>query len=130
VYFNKARNNKQAQAFYEELQKIRGVQYNSVEKRDCEYFSRWYYAAVRNVLDLAKRSLRTHPKDLRNVSTMTMNISAANFMEIQDLIGDFQNNVAQIVEASDTSDRVYQLNIQLFPLSIVPEHITLFGGDD
>lgn len=68
-------------------------------------------------LQLALRSLKEDPRPMRDISTMTMNISAGNLQEIRDLIREFQENVAKLVEMTAESDRVYQLNLQLFPMS-------------
>jgi len=70
-----------------------------------------------STLQLALRSLKEDPRTVRDISTMTMNISAGNLQEIRDLIREFQENVAKLVEMTAESDRVYQLNLQLFPMS-------------
>jgi uncharacterized protein (TIGR02147 family) len=190
VSFNKARTEEEARTFFDKLHKIRRVKYNQVDKDRSEYFSRWYFVALRNLLDffkkddfksigeqlepslkptevkkavavlnnlgliqkekegysvpdvhlhsgdrwdtpaienfqketleLALRSLQSHPKKHRDISTMTMNISAENLEEIRHLIREFQSSVARTVEETEESDRVYQLNIQFFPLSKIP----------
>jgi len=202
VYFNKARTTNQAERFLEELYRIRRVRYNPLQKDRQEYFSRWYYVALRNVLDffpfqgdykelakqldppiseiqarkgvkllerlglieqqqdntwivlddhlhsgdswegqiirqfqeqtlkLAQKSLKEHPRDYRDISTMTMNISAGNLRDIRDLIRDFQASVARLVEDTPESDRVYQFNMQLFPLTRIPDNVKIAQGGE
>lgn len=202
VYFNKARTTNQAERFLEELYRIRRVRYNPLQKDRQEYFSYWYYVALRNVLDffpfqddyetlgkqldppisesqarkgvkalqrlglieqqrdkswlvlddhlhsgdkwegqvirrfqeqtlkLAQKSLKEHPREHRDMSTMTMNISATNLRDIRELIRDFQASVARLVEETPESDRVYQFNMQLFPLTRIPENVKISEGGE
>ena len=51
---------------------------------------------------------------------MTMNIDAETLGDLKIMVREFQENVAKLVENATHSDRVYHLNIQLFPLSILP----------
>ena len=71
----------------------------------------------RQTMQLAIESLTGVPKPQRDVSTVTMNICPDDLGGIRMLIEEFQENVAKLVEESKVSDRVYQLNVQLFPLT-------------
>lgn len=73
----------------------------------------------KQTLELAMRALEHVPKPLRDISTVTMNISGEDLGDIRNLIDEFQQNLAKLVEASPRSDRVMQLNLQLFPLTEV-----------
>jgi len=57
------------------------------------------------------------PASDRDVSTMTMNIDAPTLGALKTLVREFQENVAKLVENAPGSDRVYHMNIQLFPLT-------------
>lgn len=190
VAFNKARTDRQARVFYDQMMATKGVQYRTLAKEHMDYFAKWYVVALRSLLDytpfqgdyaalgkklhpaisateckqalfllehaelirrtdagyevldnhihsgqhwnhdaialfqeetlkLALRSLQQDPRSVRNISTLTMNISAENLTGIHELITQFQQDVAKLVEATAKSDRVYQLNMQLFPMSQV-----------
>lgn len=75
----------------------------------------------KETIDLATQSLDRVPSAQRDISTMTMNIDAETLSDLKILVREFQENVARLVENSPRSDRVYHLNIQLFPLSRLPE---------
>lgn len=75
----------------------------------------------KTMMDLASRSLDTMPSKHRDISTMTMDLDAATLEDLKVVIREFQENVAKIVEGARGSDRVYHLNIQLFPLTNLGE---------
>lgn len=70
-----------------------------------------------DVINLAKAALNDLPVECRDVSTLTLNISAKGFEAIRDKIGAMRKEIIQIACKDDLDDRVYQLNIQLFPLT-------------
>ncbi len=70
-------------------------------------------------IGLAKESLSRFEKDVRDISTITMNISPNDFSEIQELIQEFRNTIIRHVNNSATPESVYQMNIQLYPLTKV-----------
>jgi len=68
---------------------------------------------------LSYESVERHERSLRDVSTVTMNISPADFDEIRRRITEFRRSLISFVNESSDPDRTYQLNIQLFPLTDV-----------
>jgi uncharacterized protein (TIGR02147 family) len=46
-----------------------------------------------------------------------MNINADDFEELRERITEFRRSIVLTVNESTKSDRTYQLNIQLFPLT-------------
>jgi len=70
-------------------------------------------------LRLSQEASERHDRALRDVSTVTMNISAADFEEIRERITEFRRSLISFVNDSSNPDRTYQLNIQLFPLSAI-----------
>jgi uncharacterized protein (TIGR02147 family) len=66
---------------------------------------------------LSLESLSRHPKRLRDVSTVTMNINEHDFEEIRERVGEFRGRVIKYVNEAVSPDRTYQMNIQLFPLT-------------
>ncbi len=69
-------------------------------------------------LRLAQLSLESCPVDLRDISTLTINISQKGYVEIRDRIAAFRKELADLACRDNQDDRVYQVNLQLFPLSV------------
>jgi uncharacterized protein (TIGR02147 family) len=67
--------------------------------------------------DLACRIFQSLPVFERDYSGLTVSIPAAGFLEIQEMIRAFRQEVLEKVRKFDTADVVYRLNLQLFPLS-------------
>lgn len=83
--------------------------------------SGWKSVAVHTfqseTLRLALEGLDRIPKNLRNYSTLTMNLSAEDFDEVKERIRDFRQQLVKWVHSKGQGDRVYQLNVQLLPLT-------------
>jgi uncharacterized protein (TIGR02147 family) len=71
----------------------------------------------KSFMGLAERALEEVPRERRNMSGLTLGISAAAYEEIVEKIQKFRAEIAGIADRDDAADRVYQLNLQLFPLS-------------
>lgn len=71
----------------------------------------------RETMKLAQESLDRVPKTERDISTMTIGISQDALEKIQVLLQETRRKIAEIATADADSDRVFQLNVQLFPLS-------------
>jgi uncharacterized protein (TIGR02147 family) len=69
-------------------------------------------------IKLAAEALHRHAREKRNISTVTVTISEKNLEVINDMIKDFREALLKYAEAEMDPDQVYQLNIQLFPLTI------------
>jgi uncharacterized protein (TIGR02147 family) len=70
-----------------------------------------------STLDLGKEALERFPKESRNLSTMTFSTSENHFLQLQEKIRLFRKELADEVDKVEKPERVYQLNMQLFPLS-------------
>jgi len=85
----------------------------------------WKAGAIKTfqktTMELASRCLDSVPAARRDISTMTMDLDAETLADLKIVIKDFQENVAKLVGSATKSDRVYHLNIQLFPLTCLPE---------
>jgi len=55
-------------------------------------------------------------KEIRDVSTITMGISEKGFGQIKDEIQAFRKRIIKIATEDEPADRVYQMNLQLFPM--------------
>jgi uncharacterized protein (TIGR02147 family) len=77
--------------------------------------------AVRNfhgkMLGIAQDSLTSVPSEKREISSITMKVSRAGFDRVKRHIQDFKEELMQIIKEDENTDRVYQANFTLFPLS-------------
>jgi uncharacterized protein (TIGR02147 family) len=69
-----------------------------------------------NSLRLSEKALERFPRRERNFSCLTLGISEPGFQRIQQELREFRRKVMQIA-ADDSSERIYQLGFQFFPLS-------------
>lgn len=80
----------------------------------------WRSLAIKDyqveTIELSRQSLDRHPKEVRDVSTVTMNITEAEFDKIREMIQQLRSSVVNYVSDVENPDRVYQLNMQLIPL--------------
>jgi len=74
-------------------------------------------AFQRETLALARESIDRHPKERRDVSTITMAISHADLVEIRERAKEFRQSVMQMKTGNEVQDCVYQVNIQVIPLT-------------
>jgi len=83
----------------------------------------WHSLAInqyqQEMIKLAGESLERFHKDERNVSTVTMNIPQEIMAEVDDVISEFRKALVKQVNSykSSENDRVFQLNVQLFPMT-------------
>ncbi len=75
----------------------------------------------RQCMKLGAESIDRHKKPNRDVSTLTMDISEAGFEKVKQEIQAAREKIADIVHNDGSSDRVYQLNFQFFPVSTLPK---------
>lgn len=75
------------------------------------------HAFQKGTLQLALHSLESHPRDVRDFSTLTMSLSHKDLDKVRDLIRQFRESVVKVVQESEPADRVYQMNLQLFPMA-------------
>jgi len=71
----------------------------------------------RQMGELAVESLDKVPIGERDISGMTLGISSNTFARIQNELAEFRRRITAIVREDDSDDRVYRLNLQLFPLT-------------
>jgi uncharacterized protein (TIGR02147 family) len=74
-----------------------------------------------NTLDIAKNAFYQFPKEKRSFSALTASISGAGYEKIKQRINEFRAELVDIIGKDDDIDRVYQVNLQLFPLTNLPE---------
>jgi uncharacterized protein (TIGR02147 family) len=82
---------------------------------------KWQSAAIRNFQEecwrLAGEAWTRHPKEVRDLSTVTLTVASSNLEEIRNRIREFRQSLLYMGTDGGEPDSVYQLNIQLFPLT-------------
>lgn len=73
----------------------------------------------RTGMELMSRAMDRLPMDRRNVSGLTLGISAGSYQKIVERIAAFRNEISLLAQKDTEADRVYQMNFHLFPLSDV-----------
>lgn len=193
VLFNQAKGNEEKKKYFERMMRFYNSKAFRVDSAQYEFYSRWYYSAIRDMLaigkfsddfheiarslnppirpeqakraihvlkklgfiernqrgyyqsvskiistgdevrsvsvknfqqemiDLAKEALDRHPPRNRNISTITFSISKDAYQQIEAELVSCRKRILGLVERSRNEDRVYQLNLQLFPLTKITE---------
>jgi uncharacterized protein (TIGR02147 family) len=66
---------------------------------------------------LAQEAMDRYPRDERYIGTATVGVSAGAFQQIKQVLIDASNKISEIANADADADRVFQVNLQAFPLS-------------
>jgi uncharacterized protein (TIGR02147 family) len=69
------------------------------------------------MLDLAKRALDHLPREQRDISSVTLSVSAGAVPKLRERLRQFRRELLELAELDSAPERVIQLNLQLFPLS-------------
>ncbi len=189
VLFNQAPSHLERKHYYEKLMALRKTEVKPVELHQYEFYSKWYYSALRELLvcqdydgdaeklgklleppikpqearmgvelleklgfvertpagkykvkhtlittgygnaalqannfvleglDLAKGAIDRFRADVRNLSTVTFSIPRSRYKHYEERIRSFRRELMKDIEKEKGADSVYQLNLQLFPLS-------------
>ena len=82
---------------------------------------KWQSVAIRNFqeesLKLAAESLTRHPKEIRDISTVTITLASKNLEEVKARIKELRQSLLHLRSEGEAPDSVYQINIQVFPLT-------------
>ncbi|MDB5103812.1 MAG: hypothetical protein JWP91_1501 [Fibrobacteres bacterium] len=82
---------------------------------------KWQSVAIRTFqeecLKLAGESLTRHPKEDRDISTVTITLSSRNLEEVRARVKELRQSLLHLRQDGDEPDSVYQVNIQVFPLT-------------
>ena len=68
-------------------------------------------------MDMAKRSLKKHPADKRDISFVTLTLSGESFAFVKSEVQAFRKRMLLAAKDEQKPDRLYQCNIQLFPVT-------------
>jgi uncharacterized protein (TIGR02147 family) len=72
---------------------------------------------VINTLEIARDAFYRFPKDKRSFSSLTLSVSGDGFDKIKQRCDEFRKELVEIVKNDRKIDRVYQVNLQAFPLT-------------
>jgi uncharacterized protein (TIGR02147 family) len=82
---------------------------------------KWYSHAIEgyqhDMIRLADEAINRFAKGKRDISTVTMSIDEKSLPEIREHIRQFRSSLIKMVNSYSGTGKVYQLNLQLFPLS-------------
>jgi len=83
---------------------------------------KWSSAAIRShqrkFMELAMASLETTPRDIRDISTVTMTFSTRDMEALRERVKQFRQDLLLMSKDSSNEDSVMQLNIQVFPVAL------------
>ena len=68
-------------------------------------------------MDMAKRSLEKHPRKRRDISFVSLSLSEKSFATAKAEVQSFRKKLLLLARDEEQPDRVYQCNIQLFPVT-------------
>lgn len=81
----------------------------------------WHSVAIQSfqeeTLKMALHSLENDPRDIRDMSTLTMTLSQEDMQEVKEITREYRQSILRVIEAGKSADTVYQMNVQFFPLS-------------
>jgi uncharacterized protein (TIGR02147 family) len=188
VLFNQAPSHLERKHYFEKLMALRKTEVKPVEIHQYEFYSKWYYSALRELLsihddpdpdrlalmlvppikpaearagigllqqlgfvettpsgkfkvknalittgygnadlqannfilenlDLAKGAIDRFRAEVRNLSTITFSIPRSRYKHYEERIRAFRRELMKEIEKEPGADSVYQLNMQLFPLT-------------
>lgn len=84
---------------------------------------RWQTVAIHNfqkeTINLSSQSLDLHPKEVRDISTVTVALSMKDLPEIRERIRQFRKSILSL-DSGNQPDTVFQINIQVFPVTLPP----------
>jgi uncharacterized protein (TIGR02147 family) len=71
----------------------------------------------RETMKLGIDAIDRYPQSVRDISTMSVGISEEGYKKITEILADSRKTIADIANSDPNADSVYQINIQVFPLS-------------
>jgi len=76
---------------------------------------RGYQAAA---MDLAKAALESHPPESRDISSLTLSFDVRDLEVVRERVAALRDSLIQLSSETADPDSVFQVNIQVFPVSV------------
>lgn len=84
----------------------------------------WGTIAVRqhqiDMLNLARQGFENIPPEERDFSSVTMSMSMERFEQARQLFKEFRQSLITLARTDPEPERIFQVNLQIFPLSLKP----------
>jgi uncharacterized protein (TIGR02147 family) len=81
----------------------------------------WREKTVRHfqidTMRLASDALETVPAKRRDISTLTLTLAEKDLPLLKERVAEFRRDLVRLAEESDPADSVYQVNVQVFPMT-------------
>jgi uncharacterized protein (TIGR02147 family) len=74
-------------------------------------------------LELARRAFENMPREARDISTLTLSISAEVLEQVKARIKKCREEILELSRDERGADRIFQLNLQFFPLSRIDSEV-------
>ncbi len=74
----------------------------------------------KEMIALSEQSLDRFPRELRDISTLTVNMKAETLEDIRKILSDCRQSITSRVSEDEETDCAYQINMQVFPLTVTP----------
>ena len=71
----------------------------------------------KETMELGQRALEYIPKEMRQIRTLTVGLDEARWNRLKMLVQEFQQQIVDLTTEVPEVDRVYQINLQAFPLT-------------
>jgi uncharacterized protein (TIGR02147 family) len=85
----------------------------------------WQSIAIRSyqkeACGLAAEAIDKTPKELRDISTVTLSVNEEGVKRISDVLSRVRHELIEIAASCDKVDRAYQINLQFFPVSKIAD---------
>ncbi len=85
----------------------------------------WQSVAIsefqRTMITLSHEALDRHPKKDRDISTLTFSVKENDLDELRERVSEFRSTTLKWIQEQSDEDTVYQLNMQLFPLTTLKD---------
>lgn len=91
--------------------------HTSTLKKDSSFRSLYTANYLKANMELGVQALDRFQKEERHVSSMTLSLSAPGFQKALAELEAMRKRLVRLMEEDATPDKVFQLNLQLFPLS-------------
>ena len=92
----------------------------------------WREKTVRHfqadTMRLATDALETIPAKRRDISTLTLTLAEKDLPLLKERVAEFRRDLVRLAEESDPADSVYQVNVQVFPMTAETSRARRKGG--